>query len=170
MQKLKIIFSIIILCSFIVNFANSPLPPPYYSYRVSGKVECNSIINKSNYAIALFGKNMNFQQEFIILNGMLADREKPVSLTDSLGRYFIVVNSPYLFDSLKIGWVRPQMPVLFSEPYFVDTTRLIKVTETYQTGNGSGCSSCSTVEPMETRTRIVRYDYNLTDTRVNVCK
>lgn len=168
MQKLKIIFSIIILFSFIVNFANSPLPPPYYSYHVSGNVECDSIINKSNYAIALFGKNMNFQQEFIILNGMLTDREKPVSLTDSLGRYFIVVNSPYLFDSLKIGWVRPQMPVLFSEPYFVDTTRLIKVTKTYQTG--SGCSCGSSVELTETRTRIVRYDYNLTDTRVNVCK
>lgn len=101
---------------------------------------------------------------------MLADREKPVSLTDSLGSYFIIVNSPYLFDSLKIGWVRPQMQDLFSEPYFVDTTRLIKVSKTYQTGNGSGCSCGSSAELTETRTRIVRYDYNLTDTRINVCK
>ncbi len=168
MKKVKILLSIVILFLFVVNYADSPLPAPYYKYYVGGTIKCDTMIDKSNYSIALFGKRKDFLTEYSLLNGMFNGNEKPVSLTNSKGEFFIIVSDHRLFDSLKVGWVSPHQSVMLSRSYFVDKSNLITETQTSQNNSSSGCSSCSTVEPT-TETRIIRYNYHQYDTELNVC-
>lgn len=165
MNYLKAVFSIIILFLFVVNYADEPELPPYFSYHVSGIIECDTLADISNYSIALFGKQNKNQPEFRILNGLYKGNERPISLTDSDGKYNIIVNDENFFDSLKVGCIRPHQPTIFSESYAVEQYKLIEVSEAYQK-NSSGCSSCS-AEP--TLFKIICYEYHEFDTKLILC-
>ena len=51
-QKFSLLIIFLILS---ISFATSPVPPPYYSYNISGSVVCDSLEDLSNYSVILMG-------------------------------------------------------------------------------------------------------------------
>lgn len=88
---------------FGINFGNSPLPPPYYKYIVTGSVLCDSLIDKSNFSIQLYGKSNNYQNSYepILVSGL--NYEIPLALTDTSGIYYLNVNNEFFYDSIKVA-------------------------------------------------------------------
>ncbi|HID39748.1 MAG TPA: hypothetical protein EYP36_09585 [Calditrichaeota bacterium] len=90
-----------------IQFAKSPLPPPYYRFYASGHMKGDSLTDRENFAVQLFGLNDEYYPLYKPLSGMYNEAERPVALTDSNGYFFIMVNNPYFCDSLKVGIVQP---------------------------------------------------------------
>jgi hypothetical protein len=160
-MKVKFILSIfIILMVFGINFGNSPLPPPYYKYIVTGSVLCDTLIDKSNFTIRLYGKSNNYQDTYKPILTSRLGYEIPIVITDTTGFYYLNVNNEFFYDSIKVALINHSNPTVFSEPYFIDKNLNIAIEEV---GNdietSGGCSSCSS-EPTQVR-RIIRYEYNL---------
>ncbi len=154
--------------SFSIGYSESPLPPPYFRYTVSGNIICDTIPDKRDYTVQLFGLSKYYPSNYRPLKGLLIDIDRPITLTDSSGFYHLIANDHELYDSLKIGIVFPGDAHIFSMPYAVDSSKLNPVYE-YFSKTESGCNSCSTMEPDAER-RIVRYDFRLYDTEIFLCK
>jgi len=167
-MKIKIVlFVLIILIVFGINFGNSPLPPPYYKYIVTGSVLCDSLIDKSNFTIQLYGKSNNYQNSYepILVSGL--DYEIPLALTDTSGFYYLNVNNEFFYDSIKVALFGFRNQIIFSEAYFIDKNLNIPVESIGDDiETSSGCSSCST-NPAKVK-RTIRYEYNLA-TSINYC-
>jgi len=167
-MRIKIVlFVLTILSLFGINFGNSPLPPPYYKYIVTGSVLCDSLIDKSNFTILLYGKSNNSQNSYepILVSGL--DFEIPLALTDTSGFYYLNVNNEFFYDSIKVALFGFRNQIIFSEAYFIDKNlnlSIESISDDIETS--SGCSSCST-NPAKVKTTI-RYEYNLA-TSVNYC-
>ncbi len=147
-----------------ISFSNMP-PRPYYKYYVSGLVKGDSLVNKENFAVQLYGMQAEYMPVYQAVKGIQPGTEQPIALTDSSGFFYITVSHYLLFDSLKAGIVQPAQPVIFSRAYFVDSARLKAIYEEYQPPNASGCSSCST-QPM--KTWVTRYEYRLTGVEIYI--
>lgn len=163
MKTKTALFFLSILMIFGINFGNSPLPPPYYKYIVTGSVLCDSLIDKSNFTIQLFGKSNNYQNNYepILASGL--DFETPLTLTDTSGFYYLNVNNEFFYDSIKVALFGYRSQVIFSEPYFINkdlNLAIENISDDIETS--SGCSSCSS-EPTKVKT-IIRYEYNLATT------
>ena len=167
-MRIKIVlFVLTILFLFEINFGNSPLPPPYYKYIVTGSVLCDSLIDKSNFTIQLYGKSNNSQNSYepILVSGL--DFEIPLALTDTSGFYYLNVNNEFFYDSIKVALFGFRNQIIFSEAYFIDKNlnlSIESISDDIETS--SGCSSCST-NPSKVK-RTIRYEYNLA-TSVNYC-
>ena len=160
-------FTLLALFFFALNISFSSLPPrPYYKYYVSGFVKVDSLVNKENFAVQLYGMQAEYMPAYQAIKGIQTGTEQPVALTDSSGFFYIAVGHYLLFDSLKAGVVRPDKPVIYSPPYFIDPNRLKAIDEYYEPDNGHGCTSCSTTEPMETR--VAYYEYYLDNVRIEI--
>ena len=164
--RLYKVFVFLFFIAMNIHFAESPLPAPYYLYFVDGRLSGDSLISKENFAVRLFGMHKTYQPEYKALPGMNMGPERPVALTDSNGYFLITVSHYELLDSLKAGVVQPNKPVVFSPAYYVDKDRLKEIKEYYEPDEGPGCSSCSTMEPMETRT--VRFEYYLDSVKIEI--
>lgn len=159
----------IILILFGINFGNEPTPPPYYKYKVTGSVVCDSIIDKSNFTVQLYGKSNIYQNSFepILYSGL--DYEIPLALTDSLGNYNLIVNQEIFYDSIKVALYGNRNQIIFSAPYHIDKdVNLPIVVESDDVGNTTGCSSCSTEPNLVKVKRTIRYEYKLSTT-INYC-
>ncbi len=154
--------------SFSIGYSESPLPPPHFRYEVSGSIICDTIPDKRDYTVQLFGLSKYYTSTYQSLNGLLVDFERPLALTDSTGCYHLIANDAELFDSIKVGIVFPGDLRVFSMPYAVDSSKLSPVYEFFNKSE-SGCNTCSAVEP-NTERRIVRYNYHLYDTEIFLCK
>ena len=152
-----------------INFGTEPTLPPYHKYIVSGSIICDSISDKANYTVQLFGWSYNFGKEYTLISNSARDKEyvHPIALTDSMGHYNLIVSSDIFFDSIKIGLALPQRSIIFSESYFVDKNNRHEVTEIYNVDKSSGCNCSKQVEAEETR--IVRYEYYLSNTVLKLC-
>ena len=160
------LFTFLALFFLALNISFSNLPPQlYYKYYVSGFVKGDSLVNKENFAVQLYGMQAEYMPTYQAVKGIQPGTEQPVALTDSSGFFYITVSHYFLFDSLKAGIVQPAQPVIFSRAYFVDSARLKAIYEEYQPPNRSGCTSC-TMQPMETR--IARYEYRLTGIEISI--
>ncbi len=168
MKSVKLIIIVLLLSLIAANYGTEPAPPPYTRYYVSGTIVCDSLKDKSNYTVQLYGSSKNFGNGYMTIPNIITDYEHKIDLTDSTGNYFLVVNSQIFFDSVKIGIVQPHYSVIFSEPYFIDESKRIEVKENYSGNNTSGCNSCSS-NPTSSGTRVVRYEYYLNDTSVKFC-
>jgi len=170
---MKVVKHIIILTLTLwmsVNFGNEPVTP-YHKYFVSGAIVCDSITDKSNYTVQLYGKSLYFSpNDYIPITGPLLENDfaSPVTLTDSSGQYNLIVSSNIFFDSVKIGLVQPHQNIIYSEPYYIDIKNRHAVTTNYNHDNGSGCNSCSE-EVTADGTIIVRLEYYLSNTVLRIC-
>ncbi|MCF8260167.1 MAG: hypothetical protein K9J12_05280 [Melioribacteraceae bacterium] len=164
----KIVTSVLLLFVLSVNFASEPTPPPYYRYKIQGNLLCDSFVDLSEYLVVLKGKVNNTEPvtDYTIIDGMGHYGEHPLHTTNSEGFYYLESDSYLLFDSLKLGIFTPDNRLIESESHWVDTSLLREVTDTYNTDNGSGCSSCSV---QSTETRIVRYEYRVPEIILEVC-
>ena len=155
-----------------MNFGNEPIIPPYHKYFVTGSIICDSIINKSDYTVQLYGKSSTyyFPEDYVIIPSNPRDNENvhPIALTDSAGQYYLVVSSDFFFDSIKIGIVQPQGLVINSDAYYVDKNSRHEVTKTYNVDSGGGCNSCSEQVTAD-ETRVERYEYYLNNTILRLC-
>ena len=167
MKIKKIILALILFMLFGVNFGTSPLPPPYHKYIVSGSVVCDSLIDKSNFTIQLYGKSNLYQNSFEPIGISALDYEIPVVLTDTSGFYRLIVNNEFYYDSLKVALYGLRNQIIFSLVYSANDAQKIPL-ESFSDDieTSSGCSSCST-EPEKVK-RTIRYEYYLT-TSVNYC-
>jgi hypothetical protein len=151
------------LLLFAVSYADSPLPAPYYQYNVGGEIELQGGGDKANYTIVLLGKADRTQNGYEIINGMNKEDEKPVTLTNSNGTFYLSVNSPILFDSIKAAVLRTPEPIISAPAHYVNRTLLYSKKVTYEGKSESGCTSCAT----ETvNTVIEKYIYNSYSTAV----
>lgn len=168
MKPKNILIVVFIFLLMIVNFGNEPTPPPYHQFVISGSLFCDTLTDKSNYTIGVWGK-VNLQSEdFLQIKNTGLDIELPLALTDSLGNYTLLVNYYYFLDSIKLGIIQPQLPIIFSESYSIDQSTGIPE-ERYYDGDGvSGCNSCTTEHTAATK-RIIKYQYQLDSTRIYFC-
>lgn len=165
MKTKNIFFLLLVFLLMSINFGSEPTPPPYHQFVVSGILVCDTLVDKSNYTVAIWGKSIHFENEFRQIKNTGLDYEHTLVLTDSLGKYSLLVNSAYFLDSLKIGLIEPQHSPIFSSSYPVDKNNRITDERVFNGESGAGCSSCSTelTENTET-TLIIKYQYHIDST------
>jgi len=167
-------FIIAMLLMFTINLGTSPLPPPYFTYKVSGTIFCDSLTNVENYTVFLYGKQAERNYLNILdslyhpIEGMGNYNEHPIDNSDSDGKYYISVDSEIRFDSIKVMVIRPNQKILYSIPIYIAEEDLQAITEEYDASlyGAVGCSGCST-ENIETR--VVKYNYKLFDFNIMAC-
>lgn len=152
-----------------IDYGNEPALPPYHKYFLSGSIVCDTISEKSNYTVQLYGWSYNFGKEYKAISISARDNSliRPICLTDSLGQYYLAASSDIFFDSIKVGLVQPKRSTIFSEAYFIDKNNRSEVTETYNVDKSIGCNCSKEVAAEETR--IVRYEYHLNNTELKLC-
>jgi hypothetical protein len=172
MKAKNILIVAFIFLLMIVNFGNEPIPPPYHQFVISGSVFCDTLVDKSNYTIGVWGKVNLHGEDFLQINNTGLGFEYPIVLSDSLGNYNLLVNNYYFLDSIKLGIIQPQLPTIFSESYSIDQTTGIPDERYYNNDNyndgSSGCNSCTT-EHTATTAQIIKYQYHLDSTRIYFC-
>lgn len=161
-KNILIILSFFVFVSF--QNAKSPLPPPYYLFHVSGFLKSDSVQDLSNYTIQLYGIHQDYQPHYSPITGDYYRYEKPISLTDSIGYYYLVVSHPYLPDSIKLGLVNPLLLEIYSQAYETNIVILQEVTETVSGEESFNCTGCATTEPAYKR--IVRYNLYIDNTEI----
>ena len=167
-MRIKLFLSILfIIVVFGINFGTSPTIP-YHKYFVNGFVLCDSIYDKSNFTIQLFGKSIESLNDYVPISYSYIDFERPLVLTDSTGNFSIVANSYLFFDSIKVTIIHPRGAIIFSNPNFIDKNFAFAIQGQGEDINTTGgCSSC-TDEPMSAN-YIIRYEHNLS-ANINYCE
>lgn len=127
MKIKKIILAVILFMLFGVNFRNEPVLPPYHKYIVNGSVICDSLIDKSNFTIQLYGKSNRYQDSFEPIGISALDYEIPVVLTDTSGFYRLIVNNEFSFDSIKVALYGLCNQIIFSEVYSTNDAQKIPI-------------------------------------------
>jgi len=167
MKTLRKVSLGLLLLFFTVAYSTS-IPPPYYQYFVSGFLVCDTLSIKSGYSFRLFGKNNSFDSSFTPLNGTANTNDRVVALSDTTGKFHLIVSTSYKQDSIKVGLVRPGKPDAFSGIHSPNDVEYIQVTSAYFIPDeGSGCSSCGS-EPRRS-SATVRYEYYLPELNINFC-
>lgn len=159
------LFTLILSVTYSTSFA-----PPYYRYFVPGYLVCGSLADKSNYSFMLFGKNNSCDTSFVVLNGTPYSNDRVVALSDSVGKFYLIVSAFYKQDSIKVGLIRPGEPVIFSGLHSPDEDGYIPLSSSYSISdddNVFGCSSCGT-EPRRS-SAVIRYEYYSVDMDINFC-
>lgn len=62
-KNILLLLFIFLLMNF--NFGSEPVLPPYLQYVVSGSLVCDTLISKSNFTVAVWGKSIYFGNEFV---------------------------------------------------------------------------------------------------------
>lgn len=168
MKTKNILIVVFIFLLMNLNFGNEPTPPPYHQFVISGSVFCDTLTDKSNYTIGVWGKVNLHNEDFLQIKNTGLGIEYPIVLSDSLGNYNLLVNNYYFLDSIKLGIIQPQLPIFYSESYSIDQSTGIPDERYYNSEGGSGCNSCST-EPTKT-TRIIKHQYHLDSTKLFLCR
>lgn len=170
-MKIKnILIVVFIFLLMIVNFGNEPIPPPYHQFVISGSLFCDTLTDKSNYTIGVWGKINLHNEDFVQINNTGLGIEYAIVLSDSLGNYNLLINYYYFLDSIKLGIIQPQLPTIFSESYSIDQTTGIPEERYYNNSDGgSGCNSCTTEHTAATK-RIIKYQYQLDSTKLFLCR
>lgn len=168
MKTKNILIVTLIFLLMIVNFGTEPTPPPYHQFVISGSVFCDTLTDKSNYTIGVWGKVNFHNEDFLQIKNTGLGIEYPIVLSDSLGNYTLLVNNYYFLDSIKLGIIQPQLPTIFSESYSIDQSTGIP-DERYYNDGGSGCNSCTTEHTAATK-RIIKYQYHLDSTKLFLCR
>jgi hypothetical protein len=170
LMKGKFRKALIIILFFVtvIGFSNSPTPPPYRRFKVSGEILCDSIINKSNYAITLYGKSHHTNNKFI--RAFCHETwNSNTALTDSIGFYLLVADNDFEFDSIKTAIMIAGQEPIFSDVFYIDPTKRNEHTITYTyDDHGVGCCE-NTVEPQNAKSRIERYEYHLGNVVIKLC-
>lgn len=169
MKTKNILIVTLIFLLMIVNFGTEPTPPPYHQFVISGSVFCDTLTDKSNYTIGVWGKVNFHNEDFLQIKNTGLGIEYPIVLSDSLGNYTLLVNNYYFLDSIKLGIIQPQLPTIFSESYSIDQTTGIADERYYNNDGGSGCNSCTTEHTAATK-RIIKYQYHLDSTKLFLCR
>jgi len=170
MKTKNILIALFIFLLMMVNFGSEPTPPPYHQFVISGSLFCDTLVDKSNYTIGVWGKVNLQSEEFLQITNTGLGVESPIVLTDSLGNYTLIVNYYYFLDSIKLGIIQPQLPTIFSESYSIDQSTGIPDERYYNIDDGgSGCNSCTTEHTVATK-RIIKYQYHLDSTRIFLCR
>ncbi len=148
----------LVLSPFV--FATSPLPPPYHQYHVQGTITRPAGASLKNFSIVLLAKGQFIGPAFQVLKGRGVQYERPISLTDSIGGFILVVSSDMKADSLAVGVVMPDRPIAMSSPLSLNSIPAQEQTETHTTYNDATCSGCTS--PVDkTTTIVVAYKYYL---------
>ncbi len=166
--------TIAILLMFSINFGTSPLPPPYYTYKISGTIFCNLLNSGESYSVLLYGKPAKGYFSYFNdstyhpIEGMGNYNEHPIDNTDSEGEYYLRVDSETRFDSIKVGIILPNERIVYSIPKHIDAENLKVISEEYDPSvyGAVGCSGCSTEN---IKTRVVKYNYKLYDFDIIAC-
>ena len=126
MKKLKLVLTLLILCSLVFNFTDEDLPPPYHKFRITGKIICDTLADKSSYTVTLYGKSEftynKYQKAFRYPDGI-----ENFALTDSSGNYLLIATNEFEFDSIKTAVILPGKEPIFSEAVYVDKSNRIEI-------------------------------------------
>ncbi len=152
----------------VFNYSTSPTPPPYHRFIVSGEIVCDSLSNKSNFAITLYGKSQQTNNNFI--RAFCHESwNSNTALTDSIGFYLLVADNDFEFDSIKTAIIIAGHEPIFSNAFNIDPTKRNerRINFTYN-DHGVGCCE-NTVEPQNVKSRIERYEYHLSNVAIELC-
>jgi hypothetical protein len=146
------------------SLGTSPPTPPYHQYSVWGVLERVGGGSRTNFAVVLLAKSRyHADSTFQMLNGIPNTRfsDRPVSLTDSAGAFFVRVSSHEAVDSLQVAVVIPGLPLIAGTPFAIDPSQGVPSREWYTPSAEPGCSGCGTnPAPIE---RVVFYAYHMRD-------
>jgi hypothetical protein len=146
------------------SWGTSPPTPPYHQYSVWGVLERIGGGSRENFTVVLLAKSRHHADStFRMLNGIPNTRfsDRPVSLTDSTGAFFVRVSSHEAVDSLQVAVVIPGLPLIAGTPFAIDASQGVPSREWYTPPAEPGCSGCGTnPAPIE---RVVFYAYHMKD-------
>lgn len=167
-MNIKNILSIILLSILLgINFGSEPILPPFYKYSLSGYLQCDTLTNKSNYPILFYARKIE-DSSFLLIDGISElGNQHPVDVTKQDGSFNLIINSYFLFDSVKVGLINKNNVVVFSTAHKIDENNLQPVLEEYVPSSNSGCNSCSS---NPTETRIKNYFYKVENIIFIMCQ
>ena len=167
-MKIKNILNIILLFILLgITFGAEPIPPPFYKYSLSGYLQCDTLTSKSNYSILFYARKMD-DSSFVLIDGISElGNQHPIDVTKQDGSFNLIINSYFLFDSVRVGLIDNNNVVVFSTALKIDENSLQQVLEDYVASNNSGCNSCSS---NPTETRIKNYFYKADNINFNICQ
>ena len=151
-------------------FATEPALPPYHQYVVRGKITRpfgSSLKNISIVVLAKGGQHSG-SETFQILAGRSVQYERAICLTDSTGTFFVVASSDTKADSIAVGVVAPDRPLVVGTPLSLSGVQAAaQTTITTDSEINSGCSGCDSPN-QNTRTRVIAYSYYFPDQSVSL--
>lgn len=152
----------------IFNYSTEPTPPPYHRFIISGEIICDSLSNKSNFAVTLYGKSQQTNNNFVRAFSHESWNSN-TALSDSIGFYLLVADNDFEFDSIKTARIVAGREPIFSDAFYADLTKRNehRITYTYD-DNGVGCSE-NNVEPQNVKSRVERYEYHLSNVAIKLC-
>jgi hypothetical protein len=170
MKKIKLLLIIFFFALMIFNYSTEPLPPPYHQFHITGKIICDTLADKSNYTITLYGKS-EFTNGKYIKPFRYPDGINNLALTDSAGNYYLIAKNEFEFDSIKVAIIQPGKEPIFSQPCFVDkANRKVIYKQVGGYDNNTGCCSNYSVDVPQQDVAPERYEYHLSNIIINLCK
>ena len=167
----KYVANISIVLFFILmifNFSNEPLPPPYHQFHISGNIICDTLMNKKDFTVTLYGKSHftsnEYRKAFQYPEGI-----NNLAITDSTGYYYLIASNDFEFDSIKTAVIIQGREAIFSKAHYVDKNNRMEI-KSYKTyfGNESGC--CQNVSETPTGGYYIeRYEYTIRNIEIVIC-
>lgn len=152
-----------------VGISTTPLPPPPHKYFVSGTIQCDTILDLSDYTIQLYAKHeAGFSEYNPLVYFEQSVENHNLCLTDSTGNFYLESVSYSYHDSVKAGIIMPGGSPVFSNAIAVNINARREITDYFEDGDfgESGCSSCSSEPLVE---RVIRYEYTLDAVVIRLC-
>ena len=165
-MKNNIITLFILTILLSLSFGNEPIGPPYYSYSISGSVECDTLEDKSQLIISLFSRQKDQTIFTYLVGSPELNNTASADITDKDGAFSIIINSYEFYDSLKISYNYLHQPKSYGESFSLNKDALEEVYINYSQMNNGGCSSCTT-ENVDAI--LSHYLYVKSDIKINMC-
>ena len=130
---------------------------------MNGRIERPSGGTKNNFSVALFAKSpYRNPTEFEILH-LAKQGDSPVAITDSTGTFYIVASAELKPDSIVVGVISAERPIVFGQVVAVNRLQAVPNTSTYDVydDDPSGCNGCKSSPRKQTIT--THYSYSLQD-------
>jgi len=163
-QTLLIITLLLVLGPYTISVADTP-PPIYHEYHVRGTITRAGSGSKKDFAVVLssrFSHDTTYQR----LRGMNGESERPVSLTDSTGAFFLVVRDARTADSLALMVVVPDRPTIVGQAFSIRIAQVIPITSYVEDEDAGDCSGCTKSPAGSTVT--LGYQYHFPDQTVQI--
>lgn len=140
--------------------ADTPEPPPYHQYSVSGTLQRPGGGSTKDFAVTLLGwfPDQN-QSVFLPFEGVAYPlySDHTIALTDSSGAFFVRVSSNFRADSVRLAVVIPENPAMPGNPWYIDGSVGIPTIIYYEVPGEPGCFGIEGDPVTESKTSFYSY-------------
>lgn len=159
--------AIAVMILFQLTIGTEPLPPPYHQYFVSGIILRGPGLPLNNFVVSLRGKFPYSTPDSVVsvmVYRVTANNERYPAVTDTAGRFYLIVATLPKADSLALEITAADKPTVLGQMIAVPRQGISLTTEDVVAE--PGCSGCGK-EP-DSRVRVIGYQYFLPEQTINL--